>query len=177
MSWLIQSFTCILPNISFTGGSRSSIERACARNHSRSYASGQSRSHEAVLYLLSEHVSVATMLFGFLRPRPKSCHGEDSCVFAALGAFWDRWLHLLGRLEYVQKARGRESPSRTFSFQLKTIVYKVLPFTLCQTCSPISMSPGRRGPALKQDVLNVLMWPRDRSNRMCPGPHPQLARE
>jgi len=67
---LIQSFTCTLPNISFTGGNRSvererERERERARNHFGSYASEQPQSHKIALHLLSEHVSAATMLFDF----------------------------------------------------------------------------------------------------------------
>ena len=62
-------------------------ERESARNHSGSYTSEQSRSHEIALYLLSEHVSAATMLFDFRSLGRKVSRGGLTC-FCGLGTIW-----------------------------------------------------------------------------------------
>jgi hypothetical protein len=116
---LIQSSTYILPNISFTGGNQS-IKSVCAHNHSGSYASEQSQSHKIALYLLSEHTSAATVLFGFRDLRRIGVEGRTH-VLLRLGGPGTSSCTCLGAW-YVQKAREMESPSRTFSFSSRSRV-------------------------------------------------------
>ena len=135
MSWLIQSFTYILPNISFTGGNRR-IESLCARNHSGSYASEQSQSHETGLHLLSEHVSTTTILFDFGGLRRKGVEGRTHVLLRlrslpeqAVARAWALGMCRKLEKEIHQVKRSASAQDRT---------YELFPFMLCQTCSATS---------------------------------------
>jgi len=98
------------------GGNRSS-EKERESNHSGSYASEQSRSHEIALYLLFEHVSAATMLFDFRGLGPGGVE-KRTHVFLRLGSLPEQAVGKLGKENHLVKR-----------------AYELLPFTLCQTCS------------------------------------------